>query len=159
MSRPRLKTWARHVSEKMNTQHVPQHGLRTRPRTFISDMFQCMCPEHLPQHGLSTHADHMGVQFRSGLAQHWCALLREKDHIGISTFWLHPRGPYAHRSLIWLKPYCLLRELTLLPRYGKTDVDKRGKPSPLIYPSRAQTTTEIPDARQGKKIVAAEQFL
>ena len=60
--------------------HVPQHGLRTRPRTFIPDMFQCMCPEHLPQHGLSTHADHMGVQFRSRLAQHWCALLSEKDH-------------------------------------------------------------------------------
>ena len=37
--------------------------------------------------------------------------------------------------------------------------DARGKPPLLIYPWRAQSTTEILDARKGKKIVAAGQLL
>ena len=36
--------------------------------------------------------------------------------------------------------------------------DARGKPPLLIYPWRAQSTTEILDARQGKKTVAAGQL-
>ena len=61
--------------------------------------------------------------------------IMEDDHDPFPVF-VHPA------------PICCIIECS-------SEVDRRGKPPPLIYPSRAQTTTEIQDARKEKKIVAA----
>ena len=63
---PQAKS-AENRCHNMGPGHVPQHGPRIRPTTWIPNTSHIMCPEYVPQHGPRTHADHMSIKYRSNL--------------------------------------------------------------------------------------------